>query len=124
MGEGVQILNRPDELIWTGGDNLGFLTVKNVYKALANKLWQHPIGGWRKKLCTWDCALKNKLLTWLSVDSKILTWDNLQHKGWIGPNIYHLCLKARENVLHLFVDCSFTKKLWERGKRALSITSS
>jgi hypothetical protein len=81
MGEGVQILNRPDELIWTGGDNSGFLTVKNVYSALTNKLWQHPIGGWRKKLWSWDCALKIKLFTWLSVDNKILTWDNIQHKG-------------------------------------------
>jgi hypothetical protein len=123
MGASVQIINKPEELRWTRGDNSGFLTMKNVYLALANKLWLHPIGGWQKKLWTWDCALKIKLFTWLYVANKILTWDNLQHKGWIGPNICHLCLKAREIVLHLFVDCAFTKKVWERGKRALYITS-
>jgi hypothetical protein len=123
MVAGVQILNKPDELRWTGGDDSVLLIVKNVNSVLANKLWQHPIGGWQKKPWTWDCALKIKLFTWFSMDNKILTWDNLQHKGWIGPNICHLCLKERETVIHLFIDCAFTKKVWERGKRELSFTS-
>jgi hypothetical protein len=33
IGTGVQIQNKEDELIWTGGDNSGILTVKNVYCA-------------------------------------------------------------------------------------------
>jgi hypothetical protein len=34
---GVQLLDRPDELKWTGGDNSVFLTVKNVYCPLSLK---------------------------------------------------------------------------------------
>jgi hypothetical protein len=37
IGTGVQIQSKEDELTWTGGDNSGFLTVKNVYNALEKK---------------------------------------------------------------------------------------
>jgi hypothetical protein len=46
----IQLTERSDELKWTGGDNSSQLTVKNVYKSLASKLWKNKIGGWRKKL--------------------------------------------------------------------------
>jgi hypothetical protein len=84
IGSGVQLQDKPDELKWIGGDNSGTLSVKNVYCALASKIWHQPIGGWRKNLWTWDFALKIKLFIWLSVENKILTWDNLQCKGWKG----------------------------------------
>jgi hypothetical protein len=61
IGSGVQLLDRPDELKWMGGDNSGQLTVKNVYNALATKLWKKTIGGLRKKLWLWDCPQKIKL---------------------------------------------------------------
>jgi hypothetical protein len=98
IGSGVQLLDRPDELKWTGGDNSGQLTVKNVYNALATKLWKKTIGGWRKKLWSWDCPQKIKLFVWLAVENKILTWKNLQKRGWVGPGICHLCKSKRETV--------------------------
>jgi len=58
---GIVLMDRPDELIWTRGDMLGQISVKNVYEALSNKLWRYKIGGWRSKLWTWDCSLKLKL---------------------------------------------------------------
>jgi hypothetical protein len=45
IGSGIQLLDRLDELMWTGGDNSGQLTVKNVYNAVASKLWKFKIGG-------------------------------------------------------------------------------
>jgi hypothetical protein len=38
-------MDRTDELKWTGGDNSGNLTVKNVYNAIATKLWKK--NNWR-----------------------------------------------------------------------------
>jgi hypothetical protein len=52
IGSGVQLLDKLDELKWIGGDKSGFLTVKNIYSALASKLWKNTNGGWRKKLLT------------------------------------------------------------------------
>ena len=39
MESGVRLLNRPDLLLWTGGDRSGALSANNVYSALAAKCW-------------------------------------------------------------------------------------
>jgi hypothetical protein len=87
IDSGVQLLDRPDVLKWTGGDYSGQLTVKNVYDALETKQWKNSIGGWRKILWLWDCPLKIKLFVWLVAENKILTWENLQLRGHIGPGL-------------------------------------
>jgi hypothetical protein len=55
IDSGIKLVDRPDELIWIGGDNSGQISVKNVYEALSNKIWNYKIGGWRRMLWTWDC---------------------------------------------------------------------
>jgi hypothetical protein len=43
IGSGIHLQHREDLLIWTGGDNSSCLSVKNVYFALQQKLWQHQV---------------------------------------------------------------------------------
>jgi hypothetical protein len=114
MGSGVYLQDRADELMWTGGDKSGLLFVKNAYNALMTTLWMQPIGGWRLKFWKWDLPLKIKLFIWLAVENKILSWDNLQLKGWEGPSSCHLCKKESETINHLMIHCIFTKKVWAR----------
>jgi hypothetical protein len=45
-----------------------------------------------------------------------LTWDILQKKGWEGPSMCVLCKRSTEDINHLFIDCLFTKKVWNRIK--------
>jgi hypothetical protein len=52
-----------------------------------------------QNLWDWDLAPKLKLFTWLIMENKILTWDNLQHRGWSGPSIFSLCFKNPETGL-------------------------
>jgi hypothetical protein len=99
--------------MWSGGDRSGLLTVKNVYTTITNSLWQINIGGWRKNLWSWNIAQKIKLFTWLTIENKIHTWDNLQRKGWVGPNICQLCYSDEETVMHLFIKCPFTRQVWD-----------
>jgi hypothetical protein len=66
-GVGIQLQDREDELKWSGGDKLGELTVKNVYRDVAEINWQQTIGGWRKSIWNWNLALKIKLFTWLTL---------------------------------------------------------
>jgi hypothetical protein len=56
------------------------------------------------------------------IEDKILTWKNLQKRGWLGPGIYHLCKGKRESGKHLFVYCPFTISVWERIKMALKFS--
>jgi hypothetical protein len=81
------------------------------------------VGGWRRKLWKWDCPLKIKLFTWLVAENKILTWKNLQKRGWVGPGICFLCKGSRETGKHLFVNCPFTIAVWNRVKIALNLPS-
>jgi hypothetical protein len=77
----LQLQENEDQLMWTRGDNSGLLTVKNVYTTISNTLWHNNIGGWRKNMWSWNISHKIKLFTWLTIENKIHTWDNLQRKG-------------------------------------------
>jgi hypothetical protein len=79
-----------------------------VYDALESKQWKILVGGWRKILWLWKCPLKIKLFVWLAAENKILTWENLQLRGHIGPGLCYLCKSNWEFVNHLFVDFPFT----------------
>jgi ribonuclease HI len=98
IDSGIHLQPRDDILIWTGGDHSGILSVKNVYNALAKKLWPQQIAGWRRHLWTWDLA-------------------------WEGPSICPLCYRDSETALHLFVNCSFTHHLWQFLHTVFSLSS-
>jgi hypothetical protein len=80
---------------------------------ITNNIWHNTVGGWRHSLWNWNLALKLKLFTWLALENKINTWDNLQRKGWVGPNICHLCNREEESMQHIFINCAFTRLVWD-----------
>jgi hypothetical protein len=114
IDSGAFLQDIEDELMWIGGDNSGSLTVKNTYLAILSTQGLARIGGWRQVVWKWDIQLKIKLFIWLAPENKILTWNNLQQRGWEGPSRCHLCKQDSENITHLFIHLSFTKSVWER----------
>lgn len=105
---GICLQERPDKLIWTGGDKSGLISVRNIYKALTNGIWPTCDQTWRNRMWKWKCPLKIKLFTCLLTENKLLVWDILQNKGWLGPNRCILCKENSETSYHLFVSCTFT----------------
>jgi hypothetical protein len=88
---GISLNDSADELLWIGGDRSGILNSKNIYLAICDTQ-NFPIAtGWRKNFWNWDLQLKVKLFLWLAANDKILTWSNLQRRGWEGPNRCYLC---------------------------------
>ena len=122
IGTSIKLVDRMDELKWTGGDSSGQISVKNVYLALSKKLWKFKTRRWRRKLWKWDYPLKIKKLSSLLTKNKILTWKNLQKRGWKGPGLCYLCKGMRELGKHLFVNCPFTVVVWEKVNIALKLT--
>ncbi|CAN0887259.1 hypothetical protein LINGRAHAP2_LOCUS15577 [Linum grandiflorum] len=59
---------------------------------------------------------------WLAVLGRILTMDNLRRRGLIAPNRCTLCYKDGESIDHIFLACSFSRKVWSRFSAALSIS--
>jgi hypothetical protein len=120
----MRLQGRSDTLIWTGGDCSGLLTAKNVYQALATKIWTPINASWRQRIWKGDCPLKLKLFAWLLIENKLLVWEKLQARGWEGPNHCILCKHSSESVLHVFIHCSFTRSIWSLLSSALKFTSS
>jgi hypothetical protein len=110
----VQLRRKTDTLLWMGRDTSGRILVKNIYEAIENKKKNKEIGGWRKALWSWEVPLKLKLFNWLMIENKLLTWEILQRRGFVGPGWCILCKKNRESISHLFADCHFTCSVWER----------
>jgi hypothetical protein len=118
---GIRLQERPDTLIWTGGDKSGVISVRNIYKALAEASWPTRDQTWHTQLWKWNCLLKLKLFTWLLTENKILVWDILQSRGWSGPNRCILCKEDSETSHHLFVSCHFTRQVWHHVKASLNL---
>jgi hypothetical protein len=122
QASGVIYLKKVDELIWIGGDSSGNLSAKNVYAALLSTQISPTITGWRNQMWKWNIQQKIKLFLWLAVNNKILTWNNLQLRGWKGPGHCQLCKKDSEDSAHLFIHCPFTKLIWLKIKNIKKIT--
>jgi hypothetical protein len=121
INAGVLLVENPDELIWLGGDASGQIFVNNVFVATEEKKWNFVIGGWRKALWSWACPLKINFFIWLIAENIILTWDILQHRGFLGPSYCQLCKKSIETTYHLFVECSFTIAVWNKITLSLNL---
>jgi hypothetical protein len=46
----------------------------------------------------------------------------LLKKGWVGPNIFHLCQQAEETIQHIFFNCAFPCIVWATIIAALKLT--
>ena len=63
----------------------------------------------------WSCIIPMKIrcFIWMALANKILTWENLQKRGWIEPGICALCGLGEDSVHHLFSSCSVWKIVFE-----------
>jgi hypothetical protein len=113
MEAGIRLQDRPDVLLWTGGDQSGSLTAKNVYHALATFYWSHNKSNRYQQIWKADCPVKLKLFFWLLVENRVLVWANLQARGWEGPSRCYLCQQQSETIPHLFIDCPFVRAVWQ-----------
>lgn len=51
---------------------------------------------------------------WLVVKDAILTWNNLQKRGWSGPTIYSQCRSSEGTITHIIIHSEHSKLLWAR----------
>ncbi|KAJ4795769.1 RNA-directed DNA polymerase (reverse transcriptase)-related family protein [Rhynchospora pubera] len=101
-------LNSEKDSIFWNLDSRGFYSVRSLYSFLNNLgitcNLNHTV--WPIKV-----PLKAKLLLWLILNNKILTLDNLQKKGWQGPNKCVFCDNL-ESVDHIFLNCPSASNFW------------
>lgn len=61
------------------------------------------------------------MFTWLVWKNKILTWDNLLKRGYLGPGHYTLCINDFESCFHIFLFCTISKDVWKYTTQTLRI---
>lgn len=119
---GVRLNQDLDQLVWGGNPASGFVTAKSAYSRIVQDKYIYPQDWWYKRLWYWAIPLKLKCFSWLLLQDKLKTWENLCKRGWIGPSLCVLCKNEAETKQHLFVKCSFTIKIWDVISSNLNIT--
>ena len=99
---GIRLNNQSDSLIWAFNKSDGSVSAKLVYDSIV--LTSSPPAGSKLLAFIWNSNLPRKIccFIWLALMNKLLTWDNLQKRGWTGLGICALCSKDVESVEHLF----------------------
>jgi hypothetical protein len=81
-----------------------------------------------KKDSIWTTIWKSKLwpkistFLWLLLQNNILTLDNLQRRGFIGPLIFHLFHLQAETMEHLLNNCPLNEIIWNLATRLIRRT--
>jgi hypothetical protein len=119
LGSGIDLNAEKDSLLWSWDTKRGQVNAKQAYEVqlLEEEVADTPF--WYSDLWQWQIPLKVKLFTWLVLEHKILTWENLVKRGIVGPSKCVLCGNKEENINHLFVDCDFSKEIWYNIQKQL-----
>jgi hypothetical protein len=56
---------------------------------------------------------KIKMFKWLIPHNRILTWENIMKRGFIGPSHCHICQVKEETTNHLLNESSYTTDIWD-----------
>ena len=90
---------------------MGLFTLKEAKRIDTGLNYPNTNRMWKE---LWDNPhwMKFKLFKWLVQQGKILTWDNLRKRGFVGPSRCHQCGDQEETTNHLLNRCSFTTIIW------------
>lgn len=106
----IQTSRNLDILRW-GYCMSGTFTIKKAYRLHTSQHTNQRRDIWKH---IWHSNLWPKVTFFLSkiLHHSILTWDNLQKRGFEGPRYCCLCGQHPETMQHLLINCAFTTHLW------------
>ena len=110
-----------DKIRW-GYTPRGMFTTKEAYRLLyqpeqpfKDQIWDQI---WQPLI--WP---KVSIFLWLLSKQRILTWDSLQKRGFIGPSKCPNCNLQAETTTHLLDSCPLANNLWKRMEKCNRRTS-
>jgi hypothetical protein len=115
--------DEPGTIILSKNKKYGNYTIKLGYLAIAEEQVEGVSKWWWKTTWKWKALEKMKILFWLAMEQKLLTWDVLCRRGWVGPNNCALCFVQGETTPHLFFHCSSSVKYGSLLRRRLVFLS-
>ena len=73
-------------MVWTKNPTTGDFMTKLGYKSWALEHYQGEKIVWWTQVWKSEGPLKAKIILWLALSNKLLTWENLKKRGWHGPS--------------------------------------
>ena len=95
----IRLNHTLDTLIWTHNRQNGEITVALVYDLISN-YYLEPTSyqnNFLELLWSFNIPLKIRCFIWLIVGNRILTWENLMKRGWLGPSLCALCRNGEDS---------------------------
>ncbi|KAF5178681.1 hypothetical protein FRX31_031732 [Thalictrum thalictroides] len=111
----VSLNEEEDEWEWVL-EKSNVFSVKSCYEFLEKEVYIRESGNvqfpWKR---IWEDKIPTnvKFFKWTFHWDRLLTVDRLQKLGLIMPNRCGLCKEAEENGDHIFLNCRFTRRVWE-----------
>ena len=78
------------------------VSTKFAYNVTSEEWGGSAPSCWEKSIWHWRIPLKLKIFVWLSLNNKVLTWDNIQRSVSNGSGICILSRRESKNVFLLF----------------------
>ena len=102
----LQLSDSPDTISWKWTNDRRY-TAKSAYKAQLHGTFSTVNGSWIWKAFAEG---KQKFFTWLLLQNKILTADNLIIRNWPCNEVCTFCDQELETATHL--SCYFAREAW------------
>ena len=109
----IRLSNQNDSILWSHNNFTGALSAAEGYKCLFSNISSENNDSVLKILWSLNIPLKLKCFIWLLIRGKILTWEQLQSRGFSGPSHCVLCEDNMEDIHHLFFSCPFSVRIYK-----------
>lgn len=106
---------------WVGHMNKSQIVVSDIFMYISNPTPSVEYHIWIQKSWKLEFPLKLKCFGWMALHDKILTWENLSRRGFIGPSICFLCMQHSEDVARLLLRCPIATEVWNFVLHTLQI---
>ena len=123
VGSDFVINNSKYILLWSWDKKIGNANANLAYKFRMVELREVEPYFWYNELWNWQLPLKVELFVWIMLKQRILTWENLNKRGFSGTSRCILCGISEETMFHLFVECGFIKDIWQTISKDLNLVS-
>ena len=107
----IRLSDQNDSLIWSHNNYIGPLIAAEGYDCVFSDNCSEISDSVLDFIWTLNIPLKIACFTWLLTSGKILTWDQLQIRGFNGLSCCVLCEGNLEDIHHLFFFCPFTVRI-------------
>jgi hypothetical protein len=110
-----------ESIVWLMNEKNGIYTVNLGYITLVEAVFEGDREWWWSYVWKYHMLVKTKIMLWLAIENKMLTWDNGIKIGWTGPKRCSLCKVESEFVQHLFILYQFAQQVMSEVLKLLNV---